>query len=480
IEGKTQYPLSHNDTFRIGSTTFTFISEEEAKPKKRKEESAMTESKIIASLYGGSDISKSIEDIPEHLRIGLRQSLAMGIPLKELSQKVPTAQPAQQVDKFYILYQLGREVARAPSLDAVLEVAMMLIFEIINAERGAIQLFDPQTGELATRITRFRSPEKASTQNFAISKTIADHVVRNKAFLITSDTRDDPRLQNALSIVQQNVRSVITVPLSDWEKDDVLGVIYLDNMMNTYAFKEEDLELLSAIANLVAIRLKQDRLYEQLAHEAVRRSNLAQFLSPDHVEVIMQQSAGGKAVCLEVTGTEVTALFVDIVGFTKIAEEMDPALLANLLNEFFDSMCKVVFTHKGHVNKFVGDSIFAVFGAPVANEDHAVLGVQAALDMQKEMDRLRETTGAKFKLRVGVNSGAVVAGNIGSSQRKEYTILGDTVNIAKRLEEVATPGKVCVGERTFELLHGKFKARQLSSEKLKGKEKTIKMYEIIG
>ncbi len=448
-------------------------------PKQKGPEGGVSESKIIASFYGGADISKSIQDIPEHLRVGLKESIAMGIPWKDLSKKKPEATAEPKIDKFYILYQLGREVVRASSLDGVLDAAMMLIFEIINAERGAIQLFDPVTGELMTRIARHRTTGR-TPEGFTLSKTITDHVVRNKAFLITSDTKEDPRLQNALSIVQSNVLSVISVPLSDWEKDDVLGVIYLDNHMSTYAFKEEDLDLLSAIANLVAIRLKQDRLFEQLRKEAVQRTNLERFLSPDVAEMVLQHTAEGKEVCFDVMDTEATVLFADIVGFTKISEEMKPSALACMLNEFFEAMSKIVFTHNGSVNKFIGDSVFAVFGAPVDKEDHAGRAVEAALAMQVEIERLRETTGIKHSLRVGVNSGEVLAGYIGPSKRLEYTVLGDTVNIAKRLEEIATPGKVCIGERTFDLLKGRYKTRQITGEKLKGKQRIIKMYEIIG
>ncbi len=479
VNPKTPYPLKDGDSFRIGSSTFFFYSGEKPPQQQKGLEASVSESKIIASLYGGADISKSIQDIPEHLRVGLKQSIAMGIPWKDLSGKKPEVAKESSVDKFYILYQLGREVVRAGSLDGVLDVAMMLIFDVINAERGAIQLFNPGTGELVTRIAWQRSVGR-TPEGFTFSKTVTDLVVHNKTSLVTSDTREDPRLQNARSIVQANIRSVISVPLSDWEKDDVLGVIYLDNNMSTYAFKAEDLDLLSAIANLVAIRLKQEMLFEQLRKEAVQRTNLERFLSPDVAEMVLQHTAEGKEVCFDVVNTEATVLFADIVGFTKISEEMKSSNLACMLNEFFENMSKVVFAHNGSVNKFIGDSVFAVFGAPVDKEDHAGRAVEAGLAMQAEVERMRAVSGSKYSLRVGVNSGDVIAGYIGPSKRLEYTVLGDVVNIAKRLEEIATPGKVFIGERTFELLNGRFKTRQITGEKLKGKQRTVRMYEIIG
>lgn len=473
IEPKTAYPLKDGDTFRIGSSVFTYYSGKISSLKQQAPGLPVSES------MSSTDISKSVRDIPEYLRVGLKESIARGIPWKTPSKKKPELADEGRIDKFYILYQLGREVVRAASLEGVLDAAMMLIFEVINAERGAIQLLDPTTGELVTRVVRHRSPG-GTPDGFTLSKTIVDHVVRNRVSLITLDTREDPRLQSALSIVHSNILSVIAVPLSDWEKDDVLGVIYLDNHMHTYAFTEDDLDLLSAIANLVAIRLKQERLFKQLHMEAVQRMNLERFLSPDVAEMVLQRTAEGKEVCFDVIETEATVLFADIVDFTRISEDMKPTALAHMLNKFFESMSKIVFAHKGSVNKFIGDSVFAVFGAPFEKEDHAGRAVEAALEMQAEMERLSGTSHDKLALRVGVNSGEVIAGYIGPAKRLEYTVLGDTVNIAKRLEEIAMPGKVYIGEHTFDLLKGRYKTRRVTGERLRGKQRIIEIYEIIG
>jgi adenylate cyclase len=175
-------------------------------------------------------------------------------------------------------------------------------------------------------------------------------------------------------------------------------------------------------------------------------------------------------------------LFADIVGFTTMSEKMIPAAVALLLNDYLTRMTEVIFRYEGTLDKYIGDAIMAVFGAPLDMPDHAERAIRVALEMQERLGEWNSEhkDGPNLRIRIGINSGKAVAGEIGSINKREYTVLGDTVNTASRLESgVAKPGTVVIGENTYALADGKFECRPLGSFSLKGKEREVRVYEVI-
>ena len=180
---------------------------------------------------------------------------------------------------------------------------------------------------------------------------------------------------------------------------------------------------------------------------------------------------------------EVSVLFADIVGFTTMSEKMSPAAVSLLLNDYLSRMTDVIFKHEGTLDKYIGDAIMAVFGAPLDMPDHAVRAILAALEMRERLEEFnRERRGGPhLKIRIGINTGKAVAGEIGSINKKEYTVLGDTVNTASRLESsVAKPMMVVIGENTYLAVRDQFDCRSLEKQKLKGKELEVTVYEVVG
>jgi adenylate cyclase len=176
-------------------------------------------------------------------------------------------------------------------------------------------------------------------------------------------------------------------------------------------------------------------------------------------------------------------LFTDIVGFTGFAEKLEPHRVALLLNEFFGEMTDIIFGYDGTLDKFIGDAIMAVFGAPLQMKDHAFRAIKTALEMRDRLKILNDEKffKSRFAIRTGINSGRVVAGDIGSPRRIEYTVLGNTVNIASRLEStVARPDQIVIGEGTYELIEDQFKLSPLGEFNLRNLEKSIKVYEVLG
>jgi len=181
---------------------------------------------------------------------------------------------------------------------------------------------------------------------------------------------------------------------------------------------------------------------------------------------------------------EVTVLFCDIRGFTPLSERLDPEGVVLLLNEFYNLMIEMTFKHDGTLDKFLGDGVMCVFGAPIARPDHAMQAVRTALDMQAGIAALS----ARFSLAgrppiavgIGVSAGQVVAGTVGSEDRMEYTAIGDSVNLAARLESIAKPGQILISHQTFAMVDDRVQAKAMGAVRVKGKEEEVEVYEVIG
>jgi len=462
--------LKDGDEIQIGQTTIIF-----------KAESAFitsTAPPLETSPHLSSDIVRHLGELSIDYRLDVKDILSRGGSLSEAARPL---RQSKESERFFILYHLGRAVTSATSLDEVLEIAMNSVFDVIKADRGVIMLLDKESGKLLYKLTKCRKATEDKGESIYVSQTITNKVVNDKVSIITCDASHDPRFQAGLSIAQYNIHSALCVPL--WEKQDVFGVIYVDNLMQTYAFTQDDLELLTAIANQIAIRIKQDELYESLKREALMRGNLERYHSPDVVELIIHQSAD-KEIGREVVEKTVTILFADIQNFTTISEKVTPRQLAEMLNEFFETTTQIIFEFKGSVNKYIGDAILAVFGAPIDLPDHQLKAVQAGVKMVKAIKELQKvkTTPPDFPtyhLRVGINTGIVVAGNIGAAKRIEYTVLGDVVNIASRLNQYAESNEVAIGEATYQAIKDVVKANPIGGVKLKGKQQAVQVYKVL-
>jgi adenylate cyclase len=356
--------------------------------------------------------------------------------------------------------------------DEVSERVMEAVFEYIPADRGFLMLYD-ESGNLKPKVVKHR--RDGGEGKISISKTIADRVVQDRVSILTSDAQVDPRFATGESIRFHGIRSAMCAPL--WKGDEVIGIIHVDSPIQTNTFKVADLDLLSALANYAAVAIERANMNKRVQDEKLKRGRFEKYFSPSVVTRIL--SEGEKD---EVQELEASIVFADIVGFTPMAEKLgDPRAVAEILNECFSRMVDAIMEHDGTLDKFIGDCIMAVFGAPYPQKDHAVRAIQVTLEMRRRLEELnRESGSVPIQMRMGINSGRVVAGPIGSVKRKEFTVLGDTVNIASRIESmVAEAGQVVVGERTWELAGNCFEFRDLGTVALKGKEKRVRLFEVL-
>jgi len=214
------------------------------------------------------------------------------------------------------------------------------------------------------------------------------------------------------------------------------------------------------------------------------RAAFDKYMSSEVVEEIMRNP---EAIKLGGEKKEISILFSDIAGFTTISEKMTPEDLVALLNRYLSAMTTIIkTTHRGNVNKYLGDGIMALFGAPLDDPKHASLACYAALDCQAELARLRriwmEEGLPEIGARIGINSGPCIVGNMGSEERMEYTVTGDSVNLASRLEGASKyyDTLILIGQRTAELAQNDVEVREIDLLRVKGKKEPVVVFELLG
>jgi adenylate cyclase len=424
-------------------------------------------------LEEAGTVIRSVGELQKYLAAEPPKTGGHARPPTTASRTVPDFEAAEIEKTNHILRSLS-ELAKALITAQPEEVegrVMDAVFEHIPVDRGFLMLYD-EDGNLKPRVVKYR--HGGEEDKITISKTIADRVAKDRVAILTSDAQVDPRFASGDSIRFHGIRSAMCAPL--WRGDKVIGIIHIDSPMASNTFGEADLELLSALGNYAAVAIEQASLNKKVQEEKVRRERFEKYFSPAVAERIM--SEGEK----EVQELEVSVIFADIVGFTPMAEKMEPPAVGQLLNEYFSRMADVVLEYDGTLDKFIGDCIMAVFGAPYPQEDHAERAVRVALEMRRRLNELNKELGKEppIEMRMGINSGKVVAGPIGSHKRKEITVLGDTVNIASRIESmVAKAGQIVVGARTCELVKGSFELKDLGTVSLKGKKKAVRAFQVL-
>ncbi len=219
---------------------------------------------------------------------------------------------------------------------------------------------------------------------------------------------------------------------------------------------------------------------KRVVEETRIRSDLSRYLSAELVDGIVNRE-----IELKLGGErrEITVVFADVVAFTPLTEKHDPEQVVAVLNELFTFMTEIVFRHGGIVDKFMGDCIMAVFGVPRPQEDTPLRAVRAAEEMMRWLEtgnvRWRKELGSELQLGIGINTGQAIAGNIGSERRMEYTVIGNVVNVAARLESIARPGQVLMTEETFERVADEFECEPLGSQHLVGKLSSVQVYALM-
>jgi len=392
----------------------------------------------------------------------------------QVSGGVPRGDSAAR--KLSLLLGVFQKLSGELDPERLLQQIVNVTFEVMSVDRVCILLRADGESEAAPRISRARVGE-AQFQH--VPRSIVQKAMDERVAVLTHNAATDARFKGK-SILLQSVRSAMCSPLMA-EGEEVLGALYVDNLTAANSFSDEDLQFLVAFSGLAAVAIKTSHYADRVRREAMVRSNFERYFAPKVAAEIAQQEAairpGGEK-------RPITVLFSDIRNFTSIAERMAPDAIAALLTEYFTEMVDVVFEHGGTLDKFIGDALMALWGAPIAHQDDPKRALAAAAAMQRAVDGLNAAWAASGRPRIGVgigiNHGEAFVGNIGSHRRLEYTVLGDTVNVAQRLSTLAGSGEILVSEAFCRAVGGRLEAEHVPAMALKGKTKVVEVYRIAG
>jgi len=463
-------PLKDGDRILLGKFQLAFSKTLEGKVVLDEAKPLSEEAGTIIRSVG--ELSKLLSDT------GQREAAGLAEKKQAPDAHVQDVEKANRILK--VLTKVAETLIAVRPVEEVLQQVMDIVFEHIPADRGFLMLSE-DGGALTPMVVKHRNSNSASEGKISISKTIADRVTKDRVSILTSDAMVDPRFGAGDSIRFHGIRSAMCAPL--WNQDHVIGIIHVDSPMLANCFTLNDLDLLSALANYAAVAVERARLNQKIVAEEKKRERLGRFLSPQvTARIIATSESQGMALGVPEV-KDVSVLFSDIVGFTTMSEKMSPAAVSLLLNDYFSRMTDIIFKYEGTLDKYIGDAIMAVFGAPLDMPDHCVRAIKAALEMRDQLEAFNSEhkDGPTIRIRIGINSGKAMAGELGGINKKEYTVLGDTVNTASRLESsVAKPMQVVVGENTYNATKAHFDFKSLGPATLKGKERTVEVYEVLG
>ena len=470
--------LRDGDEIQLGSTKVLFELVDERQPRAHQDDTSEGAA-ILASAKPFDDLSSRVTYLPD-LNVGKIHASVQAIsapsflPERKIGQEDALRGDYEKLRASYeVTRAIGVERSIDGLLDRILEVALLLL----AADRGVVLLYD-EDRELKPRAVRVKLGQTPDEQ-VAISRTIVDAALNDRAAVLSHDAMVDARFQSAESVIMQGIRSTMAVPLI--HGDEVFGVMLLDSMLATHAFTEKDLHLLQTIASQSAVAIQNIVFTQQLEQEAITRERFQRLLSPAIVEQVIlgevEIKKGGEL-------RESTILFSDIRDFTAMSESYAAQDIVAMLNEYFELMVEIVFEHEGTLDKLVGDEIMALFGAPVAHDDDPIRAVDTALKMQRALKtfNLRRKAHGWLPVHVGIgiNTGEVVAGYLGSSRALEYTVIGDAVNTGSRLCSLATVGQILVSEFTAAHLNGRYHLEELPPAQVKGKTLPLRVFKVMG
>ncbi len=220
-----------------------------------------------------------------------------------------------------------------------------------------------------------------------------------------------------------------------------------------------------------------NNMAEELWRDSLMKESFGKYVGSEVLDMILKNP---ESTWLKGRRNEATILFADIRGFTSYSESREPEKVVETLNRFFEITSSLILKHGGYVDKFIGDAVLAVFGVPVYNDNHAEMAVRAAIEIQAELESASKA-GIELlsKVGIGINSGVIVSGNIGSNIRMEYTVIGDPVNLASRLNGLAGPGDVIISKSVREEIENIITVEALPSQKVKGKSQAVETFKVI-
>ena len=378
------------------------------------------------------------------------------------------------------LYSLGEQFVAASTEQEIHDLLLDAVDRQTGASHISVMLYDSQEGCL--RIAASRGMDAALVQSIRLQPgdQIAGWVFQQgKPVLLNKEDQATSIFSPLLQ--QPDIVSAISFPLRIRER--ILGVLNISQKKTDERFSEADNEMLSILCSQAAIALENLRGRHQLTETTRMRTLFEQYVAPEVAELLLAQNSDLMGLG-EIK--QVTVLFADIRNFTRLVQHIDLQSLRSFLNEFFQFFTEEVFQYRGTVDKFMGDAVLAVFGAPVKLDEpslaaaHAAVAIKARFAVLREQWMLRSEDFQKVDLGIAVTSGTVFLGNIGSTRRLDYTVIGNEVNIAQRLAAEASDCRIYATDAVCREIAGRFEVEELGEIQLRGVEQKTRTFCLLG
>jgi adenylate cyclase len=386
----------------------------------------------------------------------------------------------KEYDYGEIIHRIGGAMTSLLDLGQILRQLISTFMKDMFIDTSSVMLLSPNGTGYQVFLADGERKKEVERITFERTQPLIQVIEKEKKELTKYDILEDLRYR---AVCQDCVKDFETlhaslmVPLVF--QDKVIGLLNLGEKKSGKSYNREDIDLLRTLANQGAVAIQNAKLVDQMKAEETVRTNLARYLSPHIVDQVIR-----KDVQVNLGGDRkvVTVLFSDIRNFTRISESLPPDKLVELLNEYFTEMARIIFENQGSLDKYIGDAIVAVFGSLIPLENPGRTAVQAAIQMMQEMSSLNERWknqyGFRMDIGIGINTGEVFLGNIGSPERMEFTVIGDTVNIASRFSDVARVGQILITKETLSNLGPEIKYTELPPVEVKGKTGKLEVFEI--
>ncbi len=376
-----------------------------------------------------------------------------------------------------LFYELSLKFGAVLSEQEIYEHVLTAVLTVTPAVRVVILMKD-EDGDYLPTAMRWRADFPAANLELPISQTVLTRVASQRAGLLLAEIGKDAMPYAAHSLLLTGTRSVIASPIL--ASNELVGMIYADLQDVTQRFEADDLELLNTIAIQAGLAVNTAKAHDRLQQQAAARTRFERFLPPSVVDAVMR---GTGALKLGGVRQNISVLFADIRGFTSLSETRPPEEIVEMLNRYFSLASEIIFHHDGTLDKYIGDGLFAFFGAPYEDSQHPLKAARAAWELQQALAAFNESLQRDLlpavSVGIGINTGTALVGYIGSEKRTDYTAIGDTVNIAARLDSMAKGGQILVSETTSQLIGHEFVFRPLGSTPLKGKAHPLPIAEIV-
>lgn len=354
------------------------------------------------------------------------------------------------------LYGISKSVTTLLDHDTLLRRIVEAAQFVTGAQACILRLKDAATGQL--RAQAVIGPR----ETLAASAPLTLQVMRTGQPILTT--------------------AAVAVPLQVGGK--IIGTLDISTASGGRQFIDHDLHLLQALADYAAIAIENSRLFRELEESKDRekqtiRNVFERYVTPSVVEQLLSQP---DTVALGGARRTITTLFADLRGFTALSEKLKPEVLFEVLNHHLSLGAEAVLTCEGTLDKFMGDAIMALFNAPLPQTDHALRAVQAAVDMQRRITATSQALAQLHRLQfgIGISTGDAVVGNIGTAQLMNYTAIGNSVNLARRLQEIAKGGQILIDQTTFDTVSTRIRSRALGLLDVKGLRDPTPVFEVLG